>query len=177
MKALKVIGLALLMIFVVQGRTSAEMPEISANETYFDVFKGAYVLKGNVHVSVDNHGFKAIVTADEGIVSVAKQKCWANGNVKLTQEDITFSCERAYMQWQTKTVSVIGKIQFKNKRSVAITSDTAVFNWEDKIVEFYGKVKLNNETYQHVKYNVVEDKILARDKTFNAPKIVIPEAE
>ena len=60
MKALKVIGLALLMIFVVQGRTSAEMPEISANETYFDVFKGAYVLKGNVHVSVDNHGFKAI---------------------------------------------------------------------------------------------------------------------
>ncbi|MBQ3435372.1 MAG: hypothetical protein IJQ01_08345 [Selenomonadaceae bacterium] len=177
MRALKVIGLALLMIFVVQGRTSAEMPEISADETYFDVFKGAYVLKGNVHVSVDNHGFRAIVTADEGLVSVVKQKCWATGNVKLTQDDITFSCERAYMQWQMKTATVTGKIAFENKKSVAITSDTAVFNWQDKIVDFYGKVKLNGQDYQHVKYNVVEDKILARDKTFNAPKIVIPSAE
>ena len=177
MRALKVIGLALLMIFVVQGKTSAEMPEISAGETYFDIFKGVYVLKGNVHVATNNHGFKAVVTADEAIVSVVKQKCWATGNVKLTQDDITFSCERAYMQWQTKTAEVTGKVVFKNKKSVAITSDTAVFNWKEKIVDFYGKVKLNNEDYQHVKYNVVEDKILARDKTFNAPKIVIPSAE
>ena len=177
MRALKVIGLALLMIFVVQGRTSAEMPEISAGETYFDVFKGVYVLKGNVHVSVNNHGFKAIVTADEAIVSVVKQKCWATGNVKLTQDNITFSCERAYLQWQTKTAEVTGKVAFKNKKSVAITSDTAVFNWQDKIVDFYGKVKLNKETYQHVKYNVDEDKILALDKTFDAPEIVIPEVQ
>ena len=191
MRALKVIGLALLMIFVVQGRTSAEMPEISADETYFDVFKGAYVLKGNVHVSVDNHGFRAIVTADEGLVSVVKQKCWATGNVKLTQDDITFSCERAYMQWQMKTATVTGKIAFENKKSVAITSDTAIFNWKEKIVDFYGKVNLkadkkvkladgvtlDGEEYQHIKYNVVEDKILALDKTFDAPEIVIPEVQ
>ena len=81
------------------------------------------------------------------------------------------------MQWQMKTATVTGKIAFENKKSVAITSDTAVFNWQDKIVDFYGKVKLNGQDYQHVKYNVVEDKILARDKTFNAPKIVIPSAE
>ena len=191
MRALKIFGLALLMIFVAQGKTFAEMPEISAGETYFDIFKGVYVLKGNVHVAVDNHNFKAIITADEALVSVANQKCWAEGNVKLTQDNITFGCDRAYLQWQTKTAEVTGKVKFENKKSVTISSDTAVFNWQDKIVDFYGKVtlktekkvkfadgvKLDGREYQHVKYNVVEDIILALDKTFDAPEIVIPEAE
>ncbi|MBQ6006679.1 MAG: hypothetical protein IJL14_10600 [Selenomonadaceae bacterium] len=88
MKALKIFGLALLMIFVAQGKTFAEMPEISAGETYFDIFRGVYVLKGNVHVAANNHGFKATVTADEALVSVVKQKCWAEGHVKLTQDNI-----------------------------------------------------------------------------------------
>ena len=191
MKTLKIFGLALLMIFFAQGKTFAEMPEISAGETYFDLFKGVYVLKDNVHVGINNHGFKATVTADEALVSVAKQKCWANGNVKLSQENISFSCERAYLQWQTKTAEVTGKVKFENKKSVSITSDTAVFNWQEKIVDFYGKinlkaekkvkfadgVQLDGKEYQHVKYNVVEDKILALDKTFDAPEIVIPSAE
>ena len=191
MRALKILGLALLMIIVAQGKTFAEMPEISAGETYFDIFKGVYVLKGNVHVAANNHGFKAIVTADEAQVSVVKQKCWAEGNVHLTQENITFSCDRAYMEWATKTAEVTGKVKFENKKSVAITSDTAVFNWQDKIVDFYGKVtlkaekklkfadgvKLDGTEYQHVKYNVVEQKILELDKTFDSPEIVIPEAE
>lgn len=191
MRALKIFGLALLMIFVAQGKTFAEMPEISAGETYFDIFRGVYVLKGNVHVAANNHGFKATVTADEAIVSVAKQKCWADGNVKLTQENIIFGCEHAYLQWQTKTAEVTGKVKFENKKSVTIDSDTAVFNWQDKIVDFYGKVnikaekkvkfadgvKLDGNEYQHIKYNVVENTILALDKTFDAPEIVIPSAE
>ncbi|MBR0260726.1 MAG: hypothetical protein IJQ85_02920 [Selenomonadaceae bacterium] len=191
MKTLKIFGLAFLMIFIAQGKTFAEMPEISAGETYFDIFKGVYVLKGNVHVAANNHGFKAVVTADEALVSVAKQKCWAEGNVKLTQEDITFSCDRAYMQWQTRTAEVTGKVKFVNKKIVSITSDTAVFNWQNKIVDFYGKitvkaekklkfadgVKLDGNEYQHVKYNVVENEILELDKTFDAPEVVIPEAD
>ena len=191
MKALKIFGLIVLMIFVAQGKTFAAMPEISAGETYFDIFRGVYVLKGNVHVAADNHGFKATVTADQAIVSVAKQKCWAEGNVKLTQENITFSCERAYLQWATRTAEVTGKVKFENKKSVAISSDTAIFNWHDKIVDFYGKitlkadkkltfadgVKLDGKNYQHVKYNVVEDKILELDKTFDAPDIVIPDVD
>lgn len=191
MRALKIFGLALLMIIAAQGRTFAEMPEISAGETYFDIFRGIYVLKGNVHVAANNHGFKAIVTADEALVSVAKQKCWAEGNVKLTQENITFSCDRAYMEWATKTAEVTGEVKFENKKIVTITSDTAVFNWQEKIVDFYGKVTLNAEKkvkfadgvtldgkeYQHVKYNVIENKILELDKTFDAPEVVIPSAE
>lgn len=191
MKALKIFGLALLMIFVAQGKTFAEMPEISAGETYFDIFRGVYVLKGNVHVAANNHGFKATVTADEALVSVVKQKCWAEGHVKLTQDNIIFSCERAYLQWQTKTAEVTGNVSFEHKKSVAINSDTAVFNWQEKIVDFYGNVKLkadkkvkfadgaqlDGNEYQHIKYNVVEDKILELDKTFDAPEIVIPSVE
>ena len=191
MKTLKIFGLALLVIFFAQGKSFAAMPEISAGETYFDIFRGVYVLKDNVHVVVDNHGFKATVTADEALVSIAKQKCWAEGNVKLSQENISFSCDRAYLQWQTKTAEVTGKVKFENKKSVSITSDTAVFNWQEKIVDFYGKinlkadkkvkfadgVELDGKEYQHVKYNVVEDTILALDKTFDAPEIVIPSAE
>ena len=191
MKTLKFFALTVLMILVANGRAFAEMPEISAGEMYFDMFKGCYVLKGNVHVSANNHGFKATITADEAFVSVIKQKCWADGHVKLMQEDITFSCERAYLQWQTKTAEVVGAVNFANKKSVAIISDTAVFNWQDKIVDFYGKVtlktskgvkladgvKLDGKEYQHIQYNVVEDKILALDKKFTAPEINIPSIE
>lgn len=191
MKTLKFFALTLLMILVANARAFAEMPEISAGEMYFDMFKGCYVLKGNVHVAANNHGFKATITADEAFVSVIKQKCWADGHVKLTQEDITFSCERAYLQWQTKTAEVVGTVNFANKKSVAIISDTAVFNWQDKIVDFYGKVtlktskgvkladgvKLDGKEYQHIQYNVVEDKILALDKKFTAPEINIPSIE
>ena len=191
MKALKIFAMALLMIFIAQGKTFAEMPEISAGETYFDITKGVYVLKGNVHVATNNHGFKATITADEAQVSVTKQKCWAEGHVKLEQEGITFSCDRAYLQWQTRTAEVTGSVKFVNKKSVTISSDTAVFNWHDKIVDFYGKitvkaekklkfadgVKLDGKNYQHVKYNVVEDTILELDKTFDAPEVVIPAVD
>ena len=191
MKTLKFFALTVLMILLAQGKAFAEMPEISAGEMYFDMFKGCYVLKGNVHVSANNHGFKATITADEAFVSVIKQKCWADGHVKLMQENITFSCDRAYLQWQNKTAQVIGAVNFANKKSVSITSDTAIFNWQDKIVDFYGKVtikagkdvkladglKLSGKEYQHIQYNVVEDKILALDKKFTAPEIDIPEIE
>ena len=188
---LKIFALAILMIVAAQGRAFAEMPEVSACEMYFDIFKGVYVLKGNVHVATNNHGFKAKITADEAYVSVTKQTCWAEGNVKLEQEGITFGCDRAYLQWQTRTAEVTGSVKFANKKSVAINSDTAIFNWHDKVVDFYGAVtlkadkklkfaegvKLDGKTYQHVKYNVVEDTILELDKTFDAPEISIPDIE
>ena len=190
-KATKIFVLALLMIFCAQGKTFAEMPEISAGETYFDVFKGIYVLKDNVYVKLNNHGFKAEISANEARVSVAKKKCWADGKVKLKQDDITFSCNNAYLQWETKTAEVTGNVKFENKKSVTISSDTAVFNWSEKIVDFYGKVKLkadknvkladglkiDGKEYQHIRYNVIEKKILALDKTFDVPNISIPDVE
>ena len=175
MKALKIFALTLMMILIAQGRTFAEAPDISAGETYFDIFKGVYVLKDKVQVKLNNHGFKATITADEAQVSVINQKCWTQGNVKLEQEDITFSCDRAYLEWATRTANVEGNVNFENKKGVAITSDTAVFNWKEKIVDFYGKVTYNEQEYQHIKYNVVKNEILEQDETFDAPEINIPE--
>lgn len=177
MKGLKIFALALFMVVAAQGKVFAEMPEVSASETYFDLFKGVYVLKGNVNVAMNNHGFKATITADEAFVSVVKQKCWANGKVKLIHGGITFGCDRAYLEWSTQTAKVTGKVKFANKKSVTISSDTAIFNWKDKVADFYGKVTLNGKSYQHVQYNVTEDKILALDKTFSAPRITIPSME
>lgn len=174
-KALKIFGLTLLMILFAQGRTFAESPDIKAGETYFDIFKGVYVLKDNVDVKINNHGFQAKIRADEAQVSLLNQKCWASGHVKLEQEDIIFSCDRVYVEGATTTAKVKGDVNFKNKKGVAITSDTAVFNWKEKIVDFYGKVMFDGEEYQHVKYNVVENEILERDKTFDVPEVVIPE--
>ena len=177
-----------ILVAAVPSIVRAEMPEISAGEMYFDIFKGHYVLKGNVYVSANNHGFRAVVTADEALVSVVKQRCRAQGNVKLLQEDIVFSCDRAFLQWQTKTAEVVGSVAFENKDNIAITSDSAIFNWQEKIVDFYGTINLkaqdvqlaegvtlDGEDYQHIQYNVVENIILAADKTFTAPEIIIPD--
>ena len=187
----KFFALALMMLFFAQGQALAAMPEISATEKYFDIFKGGYVLKGNVRVAMDNHGFKANLAADEAFVSVTQQRCWADGNVKLAQENINFSCDRVYVEWATQTAKVKGSVKFVNKKSVTISSDTAVFNWQTGIVDFYGKitltatkrlkfakgVKLDGKNYQHVRYSVREDKILALDKTYNAPAVTIPAAD
>ena len=191
MRFLKLFVLTLLMIIVAQGKTFAATPEISASDIHFDILKGSWVLKGNVHVGIDNHGFKATVTADEALVSVVKQKCWADGHVKLLHGDIFFSCDRAYMQWSTKTASVVGSVRFENKQSVVINSDTAVFDWDNKIVDFYGNitiktgqelqfaqgVNLDGKNYQHIKYNVVDDTILALDKNFDIPAVTIPSTD
>lgn len=188
MRFFKFCCLTLLIMIAAQGTTSAERPEVSADEMGFDLFKGGYVLKGNVRVAMDNHGFRAKITADEAFVSLTKQRCWADGKVKLEQEGITLGCNRAYIEWATQTAKAKGSVKFTKKSSVAISSDTAVFNWYHKIVDFYGSitlkaeknlkfaegVKLDGKTYNHVRYSVAENKILALDKTYNAPEVRIP---
>ena len=188
MRALKIFALTLLVLVVAQGKTFAAMPDISAGEQYFDVFNDVFVLRKNVRVAMDNHGFKGKLSADEARVSMKKQCCWADGKVKLEQTDITFGCDRAYIVWATKTASVTGKVKFESKSAVTINADSAVFNWDTKVVDFYGKIKLkadknvkladgvkiDGKNYQHVQYNVVEKKILALDKKFDVPEIVIP---
>ena len=188
MRALKIFALTLLVLVCAQGKTFAAMPDISAGEQYFDVFNDVYVLRKNVRVAMNNHGFKGKLSADEARVSMKKQCCWADGKVKLEQNEITFGCDRAYIVWATKTASVTGKVKFESKSAVTINADSAVFNWDTKVVDFYGKIKLkadknvkladgvkiDGKNYQHVQYNVVEKKILALDKKFDVPEIVIP---
>ena len=192
MKILKILPLIVLLLILSPARSFADMPEIDAGETYFDVLKGYYVLKDNVHVVINNHGHRATITADEAKVNVLTQKCWAEGNVKLTHDKETFSCDRAYLQWKTKTAEVIGNVNFYSKKVMGVTSETAVFNWSEKIVDFYGNAKIKaeknlqlekglkvkkNKIYSHVRYNVIENKILLLEEDSNAPNIEIPNPD
>lgn len=222
MRLLKILPIIFLLL-IIPAKSFAEMPEITAGQTYFDIFKGHYVLKDNVKVVMNNHGWKATITATEARVNVVTQKCWALGKVNFQHEDYNLKCETAYMQWQTKTADLTGGIDFASKKIIKIQSETATFNWEDKIADFYGKVHVkiekaakskddknkNSKTdsssdknvndaevvtlegvtfaegvefdekavYAHVRYNVTENKILQLDKTFDIPKIDIPDPD
>ena len=191
MKLLKFFSILFLLIIFLPNKSFAEMPEISAGKTHFDIFKGYYVLEDNVNVVMKNHGVTATITANSAKVNVMTQKCWANGKVTLTHDDINFSCDKAYLQWKTSTAEVVGNVNFKNKKNISVTSDTAVFSWKDKTIDFYGKVKLNaektvqfaeglklkNKIYAHVQYDVKENKILKLEEKTTDPEIVIPEPD
>ena len=191
MKLLKILPI-LFALLIIPCQSFADMPEITAGQTYFDVMKGHYVLKDNVRVVMNNHGLKATVTANEARVNVVAQKCWALGDVTFSHVDYDLKCDDAYLQWQTKTADLVGGIDFKGKKSVAVTSNKATFNWEEKIADFYGDVKVTAEkdlqfaedlkleddvVYAHVRYNVTENKILQLDKTFDIPNIEIPDPD
>ena len=192
MKLLKILPLIILMIVLFPARSFAEMPEIKAGESYLDVFKGYYVLKDSVYVKINNHGHTAIITADEAKVNVPSQKCWAEGNVNLKHDNETFSCDNAYLQWKTKTAEVVGNVNFSSKKVLSVTAEKAIFNWGDKIVDFYDNIKVKgeknlqlekglkikkNKIYSHVRYNVIENKILMLEEKSDTPDIEIPDPD
>lgn len=191
MRLLKILPIIFLLL-IIPAKSFAEMPEITAGQTYFDIFKGHYVLKDNVKVVMNNHGWKASITSNEARVNVVTQRCWALGKVNFQHEDYLLKCGTAYMQWQKELAELIGGIEFESKEIIKVKSETATFNWGDKIADFYGEVKVSakkdvqledglkldeKEVYAHVRYNVTENKILQLDKTFDIPKIEIPDPD
>ena len=179
--------LAVLTVFLLPGKSFADMPEVSAGKTYFNPLKGYYVLKDNVHVVTKNHGVSMTVDATEARVNLFTQKCWATGGVKLIYDDMTFGCDKIFLQWSTKTANVTGTVKFNDAGAVKINSDTATFDWNTKVADFYGNVKVKagkkikipdgikvgRGIYSHVKYNVVENEIL--EISDDIEKVTIPE--
>lgn len=188
MRVLKIFSV-LIILFFLPIKVFADAPEISYGHSEFNFLKGYYILKDNVKISTNNRGVKIIVTADEAKVSLLQKKCLATGNVSLTHDNIIFKCDQAFAQWETTTADIVGKINFNSKDIITITADTATFNWSEKIADFYGKVKIKTDknfkadkdlkpdkkVYAHVRYNVVENKILQLDRNFDDPNITIPE--
>ena len=188
MKLTKILAIVFLLILI-PAKSFADAPEITADEKYFNLMKGHYVLRGNVNVALKNHGMTAKITADEARVNLLGKKCWASGKVNFVQDDVDFKCDKAYLQWETKTADVEGKVKFESKETVTITADSATFNWSEKIADFYGKVKIQPEknlqvaeglevadiTYAHIQFNVRENKILALEKVSDKAGIEIPE--
>ncbi len=191
MKLLKILPLIMLLIFLIPAKSFAAMPKIEAGQQYYDVFKGYFVLKDSVRVEMNNRGVTAIIKADGAKVNVVSQKCWAEGNVKLSHDNENFSCDNAYIQLRNKTAEVVGNVNFSNKDVLNVTADTAVFNWGNKLVDFYGNVKVKGEKnlqledglklkkkkYSHVRYNVIEKKIILLEEKSKIPTIEIPNPD
>lgn len=178
----------ILILMLIPLKTFADAPEISYGQSSFNFAKGYYILKDNVVVSMNNHGFKGTIRADEAKVSLLKQKCLATGKVTLTHENISLSCDEAFATFDEKNVIVVGGVKFDSKENLKITADKATYNWNEKIADFYGKVKVKpdknfkvdknlklTDTFSHVRYNVETNEIIQLDKDFDSSKIVIPD--
>ena len=190
MRLIKIFSVILLLVLL-PIKSFAAAPEISYDKMNFNFLKGYYTLSGNVRVAMDNHGYKMILTADEAQVSLLQKKCTATGKVTLNHEDIAFSCDKAFAEWESNSANIVGKINFKSKDIITITADSAQYNWNERIADFYGNVKVTlgknftvdknlkpgKNIYAHVRYNVDENKILALDKNFDIPKITVPNFE
>ena len=190
---MRLIGLAAMffLIALMPLSVSAEMPDISAGETHFDIANGCYILKNNVRVVARGR----TMTAHEAKVSLTTRKVWARGDVTLIQDGIKFNCDSIYVQGTEKTVDVLGNVFFEQEQLLKITSDIAKFSWGTKVADFYGKVSINVEDakklkfgdgvdknsdltqpYDHIQYNVVEKKILLLEiKESEPPKVNLPE--
>ena len=167
-----------LMILIFTSKTFAAMPDIQSGESRFDFFSGCYIFQNNVRVS--DRGMTA--TAQKAVASMINQKVWASGGVTYQDSEIKFSCEKIFVRASDNIVEVIGKLNF-NDGAVKIIGDVGTYSWKNKFADFYGKVKLTanknisvdsnlnvkkiNGTYAHVRYNIVEKKIIALDKTFD----------
>lgn len=188
MRLIKIFPL-ILILFLLPAKSFADAPEVSADKTSFNFLTGCYFLQDNVTVSMNNHGFKGTIKADEAKVNMYKRKCLAKGKVSLTQEKFLLNCDSAFSKFDDKIVLIVGNVNFKSKDNVTITSTTATYDWEKRVADFYGKVKVKTEKnfkgdenlkpgkiiYAHVSYNIDENKIISLDKNFDAPKIVIPD--
>ena len=173
-----------LLILVAPIKTFAAMPDITASETSFDFFKGCYIFRNNVKV-VDRG---MTVTAKQATAQMSSQKVWATGGVTFEQEGLKFKCDKILVKAAQSNVEVIGKLDFvQDGGAIKITGDVGTFSWDDKCADFYGKVKLTvaknanvtvdsglktkpkkvNGTYSHIRYNIVEKKIVALDKEYS----------
>ena len=156
-----------MLIAIIPAKAMAGMPDISAGKKDFDMFRGLYILTDKVRVS-DNVG---TITADKAVVKLTEQKVWANGDVTLEYEGLEFRSDKIFVRGVDKTVEAISGLKFTKTSGLHITADFGTFNWKSKEVDFYGRVKVkgvnkikNNVEYSHVRYNVVENKILLLEK-------------
>ena len=185
----KIFTTMLLLLLFMTGKTFAAMPDISSGSTEFDFFHMCHIFRDNVKVTHQGRS----ITANRAVVNIPTQKVWASGNVTLIQEGLKFKCDKVLVQGSASKVEVIGNLEFVQDKALKIIADVGTFSWNSKEADFYGHVKLSmdkssnvtlddnlnvkkkkvNGVYDHIKYDVVNQKIIALDKKFAS----IPKAE
>jgi len=155
MKA-KIATLTLLLILVLTSTTLAAKPIIKADQQYFDINTGLYILNGNVYLEVKNR----IITAGQAKVNMASLEVWGTGGITVTQDDIYFTGDSVYIYGASDRASIEGKIFF-SRTNTKVTAERADYNWRDKNAVFSGNVEVtqngNVSTFDSIQYNMETD--------------------
>jgi len=156
----KVLLIALLALFLLPNVAwAAAKPIIKADQTYFDINTGLYVLKGNVYIEARGR----IITASMARVNVTSLEVWGSGGVTVTQDDIYFTGDSVYVYGLQDRATIDGGVTFR-RTGLAVNADRAEFNWKTKLGVFTGNVKVVQDdktwTTDSLTYNVQTNSIV-----------------
>lgn len=152
-KAIRLFLFTLILLVAGTAFASAK-PVIKADQTYFDVNTGLYVLNGNVTVIVGNR----TITAGQAKVSMATLEVWGSGGITLTQDDIYFSGDSIYVYGVQKRAKIDGGVVFK-RTGLTIEANNVSYCWDTKLAVFSGNATVTQDgmspvTSDTVTYNV-----------------------
>lgn len=152
-----ILTLSVLLVFTITALAAA--PIIRADQQYFDVNTGLYVLTGNVYIEVKNR----IITAGQAKVSMGSLEVWGAGGITVNQDDISFTGDNVYIYGAQDQASVEGNVTF-SRTNLKVTANRVNFNWRDKNATFNGKVQVTQNdtsfTADSVRYNVESNTFL-----------------
>ncbi len=151
-----------LLLLLPTATAFAEKPDISCDRQSFDFMTGRYLLDGNVRVASKERA----VTADHAQVSLITQEVWAQGNVTLLQEGITFRGDDLYVEGRGHIAYLKKNILFE-RGDLTIQADAVAFNWDTKIAECTGNVTRirtgEEKSLSRLVYNVATDEITVEE--------------
>lgn len=155
----KILILTLLITLLFTATALAARPIIKADQQYFDINTGLYMLKGNVYIQVNNR----IITAGQAKVNISSLEVWGSDGITVSQDDIYFTGDSVYVYGLQDRATIAGNINF-SRSNIKITADQVNYCWQDKIAVFSGNVQVvqngNTSTADTVKYNVETNTIM-----------------
>ena len=159
----RVMRILCLTVFLLVGMVSAAYASVSvsADNRYFDIMSGSYVLEGNVTVQTDSRTIKA----DKARVNLVSKEVWADGDIYLEEPDqhIIFTGGSLYASDESKTAVIKGGVKLE-RPGLTVEAETCSFNWQTKIGEFDDLVEVQRngkkEAYNKFVYDVVNNKIV-----------------
>ncbi len=133
---------------------------IQSDTRTFDIMKGVYDLKGNVHVQLPARDSSLTIKGDRTTVHLYKMEVHGKGNIILLYDDLDFKCDSVDVYHKNRTAFVNGNITFKHDKT-NITADKGSFNWKTKLASFEGNVTVNGEAQPgKVTYHILEKKFI-----------------
>lgn len=155
----KILILTLLATLLFTTTAMAAKPIIKADQQYFDINTGLYMLSGNVYIEVKNR----IITAGQAKVNISSLEVWGSNGITVSQDDIYFTGDSVYVYGSQNRATIAGNINF-SRTNLKVTADRVDYNWQDKNAVFCGNVQVlqngNSYTADTVKYNIETNTIL-----------------